>query len=182
MVSIQSEFSKLLNGLPAWPIFLVLLVVSLLLIFFGRKVVKALAFLIVGVIVGSVGGTLAAHYLTSLGSLGGVLGFFIGFLVGGLLGLLLVRVGIGLVVAYAAYLLTLDVVSNRIAAIVVGIVFFVVGVVLYNKIVTALTAIAGGLLLFVALTFYVDPIIAAAVAVLATAAGLWYNFRHGRSD
>ena len=58
----------------------------------------------------------------------------------------------------------------------VGFIFFVVGVVLYNKILTIVTAFAGGFLLYDALTFYLDPTVAAVIAVLVTAVGLWYDF------
>ena len=180
MVSIPGEFTQLLNGLPAWPLFLVLLVVSLLLIFFGRTVVKALAFLVVGLIGASIGGMLAAQYLSSIGWAGSLLGLLIGFFLGGLIGLLLVRAGIGLAVGYAAYLLTRAAVSNTTAAFVVGVIFFVVGTVLYNKILTLVTAVAGGFLLYDALTFYLDPTVAAVFAVLVTLVGLWIDFGHRR--
>jgi hypothetical protein len=180
MVTIPSQLTQLLNGLPPWPLFLVLLVISLLLIFAGRKVVKALAFLVVGLIGASVGGSLGAQYLSSLGWLGSLLGLLLGFFAGGLLGLFLVRVGIGLAVGYAAYLLTLDVVSSETAAFVVGVVFFVVGMVLYNKILTLVTAVAGGFLLYDALTFYIDPGVAVVFAVLVTLFGLWMDLRHRR--
>lgn len=125
---------------------------------------------------------LAAHYLASLGSLGSLLGLIVGFIVGGLVELVLVPMGIGLIVGYAAYLLTLDVVSNKIAALVVAAIFFVIGAVLYKKILTAITAIAGGFLLFDALGFYVNPTIAAVIAVIVTVAGLWINLKRGRRE
>lgn len=176
MVSIPSQFTQLLNGLPAWPLFLVLLVISLLLIFAGRQVVKALAFLVVGLIGASIGGSLAAQYLTSLGWLGSLLGILIGFFAGGLLGLLIVRLGIGLAVGYAAYILTVDVVSSTIAGLVVGFIFFLIGVVLYNKILTLVTALAGGFILFTALNFYITPLASAALAIIITIVGLWVDF------
>ena len=181
VTSIPGEFSHLLNGLPTWPLFLAMLVVSLLLIFAGRKVVKALAFLVVGLIGASIGGILGAQYLTSLGVFGTLLGILIGFFVGGLMGIVLVRLGIGLAVGYGAYLLTLDVVSSTIVALVVGFVFFVVGWLLYNKILSLVTAVAGGFLLYDALRLYsLNPTLSIVLAVLVTLAGIWVNFRHRR--
>ncbi len=181
MVSIPSQFSNLLKGVPSWPLILAMLVVSLLLIFAGRKVIKALAFLVVGLIGASIGGMFAAQYLTSLGSAGTLLGVLIGFVAGGLIGLLIVRLGIGLAVGYAAYLLTLDVVSSTVAAFVVGFIFFVVGVVLYNKILSLVTAVAGGFLLYDALRLYgLNPTVSTVIAVLVTLVGIWVNFRHRR--
>ncbi|MGD0145425.1 MAG: hypothetical protein ABSB53_01035 [Nitrososphaerales archaeon] len=181
MASITDQFSQLLKGVPSWPLIIAMLVVSLLLIFAGRKVIKALAFLVVGLIGSSIGGMFAAHYLTSLGSFGTVLGVLIGFVAGGLIGLLLVRVGIGLAVAYAAYLVTVDIVSSTVAAFVVGFVFFVVGWILYNKILSLVTALAGGFLLYDALRLYgLNPTVSTILAVLVTLAGIWVNFRHRR--
>ncbi len=180
LVSLPSQFSKLLNGLPSWPLFLILLIVSLLLIFYGRKIVKVLAFLIVGLIGASIGGMLGAQYLTSIGVLGRFLGILIGFVAGGLIGLLLVSVGIGLIVGYAAYLLTIDLVSNSTAAFVVGFVFFIIGVVVYNKILTVVTAVAGGFLLYDALAFYINPTIAALLAIIVTLVGVWHGLRSER--
>jgi len=181
VASITDQFSQLLKGVPSWPLIIAMLVVSLLLIFAGRKVIKALAFLVVGLIGSSIGGMFAAHYLTSLGSFGTVLGVLIGFVAGGLIGLLLVRVGIGLAVAYAAYLVTVDIVSSTVAAFVVGFVFFVVGWILYNKILSLVTALAGGFLLYDALRLYgLNPTVSTILAVLVTLAGIWVNFRHRR--
>ena len=176
MVSTPSQFTQFLNGLP---IFIVLLIVSLLLIFAGRRVVKALAFLVVGLIGASIGGTLAAQYISSLGWFGSILGILIGFFAGGLLGLLVVRLGIGLAVGYAAYIIAVDIVSSTIAGIVVGFVFFLIGVVLYNKILTLVTALAGGFLLFTALNLPplgLPSLASAAIAIIITMIGLWVDF------
>jgi hypothetical protein len=178
VTSIPGEFSSLLNGLPTWPLVIVMLVVSFLLIFAGRKVVKALAFLVVGIIGASIGGVLGAQYLASLGTLGSVLGILIGFFVGGLMGVVLVALGIGVAVGYAAYLLTLDVVSSRTAAIVVGIVFFIVGLALYGKILSLVTAVAGGILFYDALRLYgINPIPSTALAAVLTLAGILVQYR-----
>jgi hypothetical protein len=177
LVSIPDQFTHLLSGFPAWPLFIVLLVVSLLLIFAGRSVVKLLAFLVVGLIGASLGGSLGAQYLTSLGSLGGALGFLIGFFAGGLLGLLLIHVGIGLAVGYAAYVLALSLGSGTTMAVIIGFVFFLVGFLLYNKILTVITAVAGGFLLYDALGFYLDPPIAGVIAIIVVLVGIWSDTR-----
>ena len=181
MNPILGQFSNLLNGLPTWPLFIVMLVVSLLLIFAGRKVVKALAFLVVGLIGASIGGILGAQYLASLGVLGNLLGILIGFFVGGLMGIVLVALGIGVAVGYGAYLLTLDIFSSRTAALVVGIVFFIIGLALYSKILSLVTAVAGGFLLYDALRLYnLNPIVSTVLAVVVTLAGILVQYRPKR--
>ena len=181
MISIPGQFEHLLNGLPSWPLVLTMLVVALLLIFAGRTVVKVLAFLVVGLIGASIGGMLGAQYLTSIGWAGILLGALIGFIAGGLIGVLLVAVGIGLAVGYAAYLLTLDFVASTTVAIVVGVVFFIIGLALYGKILSLITALAGGLLLYDALRLYgLDPTLTTIIAVLVTLAGIWVQYGFGR--
>jgi hypothetical protein len=126
---------------------------------------------------------LGAQYLSSLGSAGNILGVLIGFFAGALLGLLLVRVGIGLAVGYAVYLLTRDIVSSVTVAFVVGILFFVVGMILYNKILSLVTAVAGGFLLYDALALYgLNATLSVVLAVLVTLAGIWVQYRPRRTQ
>ncbi len=170
--------------LPPLLLALVMAIVALLLIFEGRKVVKALAFLIVGLIGLSIGGALGGQYLSSLGATTGtILGALMGFFAGGLIGLLLVALGIALVVGYGAYLLTLDLISNSIVAIVVGIVFFIIAVAFYNKILTFVTAVAGAFLLYDALILFgLGPFFSLVLAVLAFGVGIWYDFDRRRKS
>ena len=73
----------------------------------------------------------------------------------------------------------MDLVSSTIAAFVVGFVFFVVGWLLYNKILSLVTAVAGGFLLYDGLRLYgLDLTVSMVLAVLVTLAGIWVNFRH----
>ena len=174
MISIPSQLAPLTNTVPAWALLLSMLAVSLVLIFAGRTVVKVLAFLVVGLIGASIGGELAAQYLTGTGSLGTVLGVVLGFVFGGLLGVTLVAVGIGLAIGYAAYVLTADLVSGSTVPLIVGFIFFIVGLALYNKILSFVTAVAGGLLLFDVLELYgLDPAVSVIVAGVLTVLGIW---------
>jgi hypothetical protein len=65
---------------------------------------------------------------------------------------------------------------------VVAVVFLIIGAVLYKKILTIVTAVAGGFLLFDALGFYLSPTLAAVMAVVITVAGLWINLARGRRE
>ncbi len=178
MISIPNHLVPGLNGVPGWALLLALLAVSLLLIFAGRTIVKVLAFLVVGLIGAGIGGMLGAQYLTSLGSAGALLGIVLGFVLGGLLGIALVAVGIGLAVGYGAYLLSLDFVSSMTVAVIVGIVFFIVGVALYGRILTLVTALAGGLLLFDVLRMYgLGQTVSIVLAAVVTLGGIYVNYR-----
>ncbi len=171
---IPNQFAPLLGTVPAGALLLALFAGSLLLIFAGRTVVKVIAFLVVGVIGASIGGELAARYLTSIGSLGTLLGALIGFLLGGLIGVALVAVGIGVVIGYAAYLLARGIVSGTTIPLIAGIFFFILGVALYGRILGFITALAGGLLLFDVLTIYgLDSTLSIVITAGLTLAGIW---------
>ncbi len=181
MILIPDQLAPLLSAVPAWALLLVLLVVSLTLIFAGRKVVKVIAFLVVGLIGASIGGILGAQYLMGAGDLGTLLGVLLGFFIGGLIGVVLVAVGIGLAVGYAAYILTRGFVSGTTIPLIVGFVFFIVGVALYGRILGLITALAGGLLLFDVLTMYgLGPTLSTILAALVTLAGIWVQEAAGR--
>jgi len=156
---------------PAWVPLLALLAISLVLIFAGRKLVKLVVFLAVGIAGATIGGILAAQFLSPGGELLGVL---IGFIAGGLLGVGLISMGIGIAVGYAAYLLALDLAISPTIAAITGVTFFIVGLALSGKILTLATAVVGGLLLFNVLTSYgLGPSVSTAVAALLTLMGLW---------
>lgn len=165
----------LLQGLvPAWLPLLALLAVSLVLIFAGRSVVKVIAFFVVGLIGAAIGGALAAQFLPGAGDLGTLLGVVLGFAIGGLLGVVLVMVGIGLVLGYGAYAVTQQFISGNIIPLIVGFIFFLVGIALYNKILGLLTAVAGGFLLFdVFIAYGAGSTLSIVVAAALTLAGIW---------
>jgi hypothetical protein len=174
MVSFPSQMAPLANAVPAWALLLSMLVVSLILLFAGRKVVKFLAFLVFGLIGASIGGILVAQLLAGAGSLGTIIGLLLGFILGGFIGVMLLALGIGIVIGYAAYVLTASLVSGTAVPLIVGFLFFIVGLALHNKILSFVTAVAGGILLFDVLEIYgLGSILSAVIAVVATLAGIW---------
>lgn len=181
MLPITNQLAPLLRTIPAWALLLSMLVVSLVLIFAGRSVVKVIAFFVVGLIGATVGGSLAAHYLVGSGGLGVLLGFVLGFVLGGLIGVVMVMIGIGLVIGYGAYLLTRGFTHGYLIPLAVGIVFFIIGIALYNRILGVVTALAGGFLLFDVLRIFgVGPIISLVIAAVLTLAGIWVQEGLGR--
>jgi hypothetical protein len=180
MFDLSSFLNPGLAQVPAWLLFLSLLGVSLALIFAGRTIVKIAAFFIVGIAGALLGGSVGAHYLPTGGQF---LGLLLGFVLGGLIGVALVAVGVGLAIGYAAYLIALDLAFSSTIALTAGVVFFVVGVALSGKVLSVVTAIAGGLLLFNILNYYgIAPLISTLLATLLTVAGLWVQLSLGRKS
>ncbi len=96
---LESIPSSLLPSGLATPIFLIaMLLAALFLIFFGRRVVKAVAFILGGLAGAYFGGILGAAFLGSFGTL---LAEVIGFLLGGFLGVSFLSFAIGLGLGYA---------------------------------------------------------------------------------
>jgi hypothetical protein len=152
-------------------LFLALLVVSLALIFAGGTLAKVVAFIVVGLLGAVFGGVLVAQYISPQWDLLGVL---LGFIIGGILGVTLLPMGVGLVVGYAAYIIALGFGLSSTVALVAGVIFFVVGLVLASKIIIFVTAVAGGFLLFNVLTYFgIDPLASTLVAGGLTLIGLW---------
>jgi hypothetical protein len=61
---------------------------------------------------------------------------------------------------------------------VIGVVFFIVGLALFHKILSLVTAVAGGLLLYDALRLYsLNPVVSIALAAILTLAGIFVQYR-----
>lgn len=167
-----------LAHVPAPLVLLALLALSLVTIFAGRTVVKLAVFLLAGFAGAALGASLTIHYLSPAI---GIIGLLLGFLIGGVLGLMLLPVGVGLAVGYAAYLVALDFASGHVVALFAGVAFFVAGAVLASKILGAATAVLGGLLLFNVLLMYgFTGFLSLAASALLTIVGLWVQLDQHR--
>ena len=178
MFSIPSSMIPEMAHVPADLLFLTLLVVSLALIFAGGTLAKVVAFLVMGLVGAVLGGVVVAQYISPQWDLVGIL---FGFIIGGLLGVVLLPLGVGLVVGYAAYIVTLGFGLSSTAALVAGFLFFIIGLVLSSKILVVITAVGGGFLLFNVLAYFgFDPLASAFVTAALTLAGLWVQMASRR--
>jgi hypothetical protein len=157
---------------------LILLVVALALIFAGRWIIKALAFLAVG-LAGAAFGAVVGSVI--LGLLGTIIGGVLGFVVGGLIGLLLVHIGIGLALGYFGYLITSDLTHIFLVAVIVGVLLFVVGVIVTSRLLELATAILGGVILYGVLTFFgIASLFAVPIALVVSIIGFYVQ--HSRAS
>jgi len=153
---------------------LVLLVLALALIFVGRSIIKALAFLVVGLAGATFGAVLGS---LMLGLLGAILGAVLGFVVGGLVGLLLVHIGIGLALGYFGYVITRDITHVFLLAVIVAILLFVVGIVIASRILELGTAVLGGVILYGVLTFFgIAPFFAVLIVIVVSMVGFYLQY------
>ena len=174
----RSFFPHALSGFGGSIFAVVLLGLSLALMFYGRSIIKGLAFLAVGFAGAAFGLAVGGSFL---GVVGAIIGGVLGFLVGGAVGLLLVNVGMGLALGYFGYLATRDLTNVFVLAVVVGIILFFVGVAISSKLLDLVTAILGGFILDGVLVFFgVAPPYAAVVSLVLAAAGFYVQFRNRR--
>ncbi len=173
-----SSFFPHVSGLGGSLFALILALVALALMFSGRSIIKGLAFLVVGLAGAAFGVAVAGGFL---GVIGAVIGAVVGFLVGGAIGLLLVDVGIGLALGYFGYLATRDLTGVFSLAVVVGVILFLVGVAISNRLLELVTAVLGGIILDGVLVFFgVPPLYAAAVSLVLAAVGFSVQFSERR--
>jgi hypothetical protein len=174
----RSFFPHALSGFSGSVFAVILLGLSLALMFYGRSIIKGLAFLAVGFAGAAFGLAIGGIFL---GVIGAVIGGVLGFLLGGMLGLFLVNVGMGLALGYFGYLATRDLTNVFVLAVVVGIILFFVGVALSSKLLELVTAFLGGVILDGVLVFFgVPPPYAAVISLVLAAAGFFIQFRNRR--
>jgi len=165
---------RFLLGLGSTLYALVLLILALALIFAGRSIIKALAFLVAGLAGATFGAVLGSLVL---GLLGTILGAVLGFVGGGLIGLLLVHIGIGLALGYFGYVITRDITHVFLLAVIAAILLFVVGIVIASRLLELGTAVLGGVILYGVLTvFGIAPFFAVLIAIVASITGFYLQY------
>ncbi len=150
---------------------LVALIIALALIFAGRFLIRAIAFVGVGVAVGS---AVAVAGATILGIVGFVLGGIVGFVLGGILHFFLLPLAMGIATGLVAYHLSQLFIRIIPISLVLGIAFFLIGLLLSLKLLSLASVVFGGMLLFdVLLYFHFSPLISLLVAILMGIIGFW---------
>jgi hypothetical protein len=159
---------------------LILLALSLVLIFAGRRMVKTVVFLIAGIAGAAVG---AAAGAILLGVIGLVVGGIVGFVIAGLLGYLLLHLGIGIAMGYFAFEAVRSLTGSFIVSALAGIIFFIVGIILTNRVLEFVTAFIGGLIFYsVAVFFGLPTPIAAFASIVIAALGFFSQMRSKRKS
>jgi hypothetical protein len=162
-------FPSALSGLGGDVFAVILILVSLGLMFWGRSVIKALAFLVAGLAGAGLG--VAAGGIV-LGPIGSLVGALVGFVVGGLFGLLLVHLGIGIALGYFGYLATRDLTHSLVLAFAAGVILFFAGLAASSRLLELATAAVGGFMLYSALVYFgASDILATVVAAILAIAG-----------
>jgi hypothetical protein len=150
---------------------LIAIAVALVLMFMGRLLIKMIAFIAVGLILGEVGAFVGGSYFGPLGLVVGALG---GFLIGGTLSLVILPLAIGFAAGLLAYDLSGAMTSYFLISVMIGIIFFALGVVLSSQMLSVATAVFGGIIFLDALLLFGVPFLVAAIASLGLAIlGFW---------
>jgi len=127
------------------PVGLAAVVVGLGLAFLGRKIIKILVFLGAGLAGAKFAFTLLEERYDAPIPLVGAL---IAFLVLGFLSLAIMKVVFGVMLGLLGYVVTYSATSNQLIAILVGVIVFVIGLVVFKYYLSVATAFAGAVLVF----------------------------------
>lgn len=151
------------------------LVLGILLILFGRQLVKFGAF----VAAGSVGAYIVWRFLGSeLGGLLVVAVVILGFVAFGLLGLVLLRLGVGVAAGALTYLVASSLGLHWFYALAASLLVVALALLWHNQALTLLTAMIGGLLVQRGLSWLsLDQGLVVMMVAGLVALGLWFQQR-----
>lgn len=153
----------------------VLLVIGVALALYGRRFIKILVFLAGGVIGASIGFVLVGSFVKGASP---YLGAIVGFVALGLIAYALTRVAFGLITAGIAFYLTRLFVSSTPITIIVVIVGFVIGILLFNTYLSIVTAVGGGGMVWYALQMLgLNATLAMIAGIAMMAVGIYYQFK-----
>lgn len=152
-----------------------MLILGAILAFIGRKLIKLLIFLAGGLL----GGAMAYSFaMSTLGDTWALLISIVGFAGIGLLCVAFIPIIFGISIGFIAYHVADIFVANTLISIVVGIIAFVVGIFLYNHVLSIITAVVGGSLILQGLvSLNIPTYLSVIVAFLLIIAGAIFQLR-----
>jgi hypothetical protein len=143
---------------------------SLLMVFVGSRLIRELAFIVVGLMGGLVGVTIGGYVL---GPLGAVIGFVGGFIAGSYATVLFLPAGLGIAVGFAGYAVAKAFIGVTVVPILVGAVGFAYGFLLTDLLLSVVSAAIGGAMLYdLLITTGLPPYEMLVVTIALTAAGV----------
>jgi hypothetical protein len=148
----------------------VVLALSLLMMFVGSRLIRELAFVLVGLMVGLVGLTIGG---LALGIVGSLIGFIGGFIAGAYSTMFFLPAGMGIAVGFAGFAVTKALISVAIVPYFVGVVGFAYGFLLTDLLLSAVSAVIGGALFYdLVLTVGLPPLEMLFLSMAITCAGI----------
>ncbi len=153
----------------------VLLIIGIALALYGRRFVKILVFLAGGVIGAAMGFALFTSFLKGTSP---YLGALIGFVALGLISYGLIRLAFGFITAGIAFYLTRLFISSIFIIIIVAVVGFIIGILLFNAYLSIATAIGGGGMVWYALQVLgLSSTLAMLAGIAVMVIGIYYQFK-----
>ena len=158
---------------------LIFIILALLLIFAGKTIVKAVIFLVTGLVASAFAVLLASMYAMNLALT--VIFALVVFIAGGLIGVFLLPVGIGFSLGVIGYSLASTLQGSFLIALIIGVILFIVGVVLADKILIIISAVLGAFILVTAAIELGVPLFVAILgAMILAAVGIVVQSRGGK--
>jgi len=145
--------------------FVSLLAISILLMVVGSRLTEGLAFVVVGLVAGSIGYGLAAP----LGTGASMLGFVAGFLSGGVVSVFLLPLGMAIALGFMGFQVAATFTGFLPVPLMAGIVCFAYGLLLTDLLLPAISSASGGMILYASAVSLgmPPPVVALAVVTMS---------------
>jgi hypothetical protein len=151
--------------------YIILLIIGLALVFYGRVILKSVAFLI-GAIIGA---TLALNLAILLGPLFKeyiatefciIIAVLLGAIIGGYLGMAFLQWMVAIFMGGIGYMIAAAIFGPGIIPIIVGIVVFAIILIMFDKFLSVITAMFGAFLAGMAVMLLIEPYVGSTIALI----------------
>lgn len=158
---------------------IIFLIMGLVLVFYGRKLVKIITFIVGGI----VGAILIYEYLIPWLNISEPLNYILallGFIISGVLAIAIVHLLGAVIAGYLAYRLINPYFQDWILPLLLAIIAFAIVLVLFNKLLSIGTALLGAILVSYSINIFIPlgMIISLIIVVVLAVAGAYYQLKH----
>ena len=158
---------------------IIFLIMGLVLVFYGRKLVKIITFIVGGI----VGAILIYEYVVPWLNISEPFTYILallGFIISGVLAIAIVHLLGAVIAGYLAYRLINPYFQDWILSLLIAIIAFAIVLVLFNKLLSIGTAVLGAILVSHSINIFIPLgiIISLIIVVVLAVAGAYYQLKH----
>ncbi len=158
---------------------IIFLIMGLVLVFYGRKLVKIITFIVGGI----VGAILIYEYVIPWLNISAPFNYILallGFIISGVLAIAIVHLLGAVIAGYLAYRLINPYFQDWILPLLIAIIAFAIVLVLFNKLLSIGTAVLGAILVSYSINIFIPlgMVISLIIVVVLAVAGAYYQLKH----
>ncbi|MCL7384055.1 MAG: hypothetical protein LZ167_02975 [Thaumarchaeota archaeon] len=164
-----------IESLPA----IIFLILGLILVFYGRKLVKIITFIVGGII----GAILIYEYIIPWLKISEPFNYivaFLGFIISGVLAIALIHLLGAVIAGYLTYRFVNPYFQDWMPPLIIAVIVFAVVLVLFNKLLSIGTAVLGAILVSYSINIFISlgTIASLIIIIVLAIAGAYYQLKH----